>query len=241
VHEVASQSCSLTRVPSRRNSNPATRGLPLEAALDKAKSEDRVLVLGLHGGRAENGELQAMCELRGDSIHRLRLGVVESRFRQCGRQKTLCGICGRRSAGRCVALENLDAAFAKYGRLIAKPARGRIELWPDLRQCKAGSRRGPQRRQDRGISDRAVRRGRGGDLRRAGAARRFGAFIAADRNRSGGRRLRLHGEIPAQIHSGDLSGTISPEISAALMDQGACGRTGRCRAAVIPGPTSSSR
>ena len=24
-----------------------------------------MLVLGLHGGRAENGELQAMCELRG--------------------------------------------------------------------------------------------------------------------------------------------------------------------------------
>ena len=47
------------------NSNPATAACRFEAALDKAKAEDRVLVLGLHGGRAENGELQAMCELRG--------------------------------------------------------------------------------------------------------------------------------------------------------------------------------
>ena len=28
-------------------------------------AENRVLVLGLHGGRAENGELQVMCEARG--------------------------------------------------------------------------------------------------------------------------------------------------------------------------------
>src|SRR4051794_37824091 len=36
----------------------------IEQALDRASTEDRVLVLGLHGGTAENGELQAMCELR---------------------------------------------------------------------------------------------------------------------------------------------------------------------------------
>src|SRR5690348_7267642 len=33
----------------------------IEQALDQARTEDRVLVLGLHGGVAENGELQAMC------------------------------------------------------------------------------------------------------------------------------------------------------------------------------------
>ncbi|MBC7577606.1 MAG: D-alanine--D-alanine ligase, partial [Tardiphaga sp.] len=37
----------------------------LTQALDQAKAENRVLLLGLHGGTAENGELQAMCELRG--------------------------------------------------------------------------------------------------------------------------------------------------------------------------------
>ena len=34
-------------------------------ALDRAKPRDRVLVLGMHGGMAENGELQVMCEMRG--------------------------------------------------------------------------------------------------------------------------------------------------------------------------------
>eukprot|EP01035_Chromulina_nebulosa_P062067 gene62067-84889_t len=37
----------------------------LAQALDLAKAERRLLVLGLHGGSAENGELQAMCEVRG--------------------------------------------------------------------------------------------------------------------------------------------------------------------------------
>jgi len=65
VHEVASQKLLSHTRPFEDEFKPGNRGLPLEAALDKAKSEDRVLVLGLHGGRAENGELQAMCELRG--------------------------------------------------------------------------------------------------------------------------------------------------------------------------------
>src|ERR1700745_4272533 len=40
-------------------------GRNIEEALDRAKAEDRLFVLGLHGGRAENGELQVMCEMRG--------------------------------------------------------------------------------------------------------------------------------------------------------------------------------
>jgi D-alanine-D-alanine ligase len=40
-------------------------GKTIEQALDQAKTDCRLLVLGLHGGRAENGELQAMCEYRG--------------------------------------------------------------------------------------------------------------------------------------------------------------------------------
>jgi D-alanine-D-alanine ligase len=54
-------------------------------------------------------------------LHRVRLGVVASGVRQNGGQ-TLCGDCGGdRAEG--VALEDIDAAFAEYGRLIAKPAR----------------------------------------------------------------------------------------------------------------------
>ena len=44
---------------------PAGRGVGLDVALDQARADDRLLVLGLHGGRAENGELQALCEMRG--------------------------------------------------------------------------------------------------------------------------------------------------------------------------------
>ena len=48
---------------------PFTPGTPslatIEQALDQARREDRLLVLGLHGGSAENGELQVMCESRG--------------------------------------------------------------------------------------------------------------------------------------------------------------------------------
>src|SRR2546430_14491799 len=65
VHDVSSKALLEHARPFEEEFKPGTRGLPLEAALDKARAEDRVLVLGLHGGRAENGELQAMCELRG--------------------------------------------------------------------------------------------------------------------------------------------------------------------------------
>src|SRR6185437_2742217 len=37
----------------------------IERALDRAQAEGRLLVIGMHGGMAENGELQAMCETRG--------------------------------------------------------------------------------------------------------------------------------------------------------------------------------
>src|SRR5437667_2437435 len=68
VHEVASQQLLGHARPFEDEFKPGNRGLPLEAALDKARAEDRVLVLGLHGGRAENGELQAMCEPSGDPL-----------------------------------------------------------------------------------------------------------------------------------------------------------------------------
>ena len=93
----------------------------IEAALDQAKGEDRLLVLGLHGGRAENGELQAMCELRGipftgsgsASSHLAFDKVAAKRFAAIAGVKTPAG----------VMLEDIDAAFAEYGKLIAKPAR----------------------------------------------------------------------------------------------------------------------
>src|SRR5438552_9606132 len=121
VHEVASQKLLSHARPFEDEFKPGNRGLPLEAALDKARAEDRVLVLGLHGGRAENGELQAMCELRGipftgsgSASSNLALDKVAAK-----RFVAIAGVATPAS----VTLEHLDAAFAEYGRLIAKPAR----------------------------------------------------------------------------------------------------------------------
>src|SRR3954463_1405954 len=121
VHEVASQKLLEHSRPFEDEFKPGNRGLPLAAALDKVKAEDRVLVLGLHGGRAENGELQAMCELRG--VPFTGSGSASSNLafdkEAAKRFAVIAGVAPPAS----VALENLDAAFAEYGKLIAKPAR----------------------------------------------------------------------------------------------------------------------
>lgn len=93
----------------------------LSEALDRARTEDRVLVLGLHGGRAENGELQLMCELRGvpftgsssASSHLAFDKVAAKRF----------AVLGGVTAAEGVALADAEAALARYGKLIAKPVK----------------------------------------------------------------------------------------------------------------------
>ena len=100
---------------------PAGRGVGLDVALDQARADDRLLVLGLHGGRAENGELQAMCEIRGvaftgsgsASSHLAFDKVAAKRFAAIAGVKTSVG----------VALEDAERALAEYGKLVAKPAR----------------------------------------------------------------------------------------------------------------------
>jgi D-alanine-D-alanine ligase len=99
--------------------NPGIGGI--EQALDQAVTENRLLVLGLHGGMAENGELQAMCELRGlpftgsgsASSHLAFDKVAAKRF------AAIAGL----GAPADVALQDAERALAEYGRLIAKPAR----------------------------------------------------------------------------------------------------------------------
>jgi len=96
-------------------------GRSVEEALDRAKAEGRLLVLGLHGGRAENGELQVMCEMRGiaftgsgsASSHIAFDKIIAKRFAAIAGVKTTTGI----------AVDEIDSAFARYGKLIAKPAR----------------------------------------------------------------------------------------------------------------------
>jgi D-alanine-D-alanine ligase len=121
VHEVRSQHLLDHARPFEHEFKPTGRGVALEPALDKARIEDRVMVLGLHGGRAENGELQAMCEMRGiaftgsgsASSHLAFDKVAAKRFASLAGVKAPDGI----------ALEDIEAAFAEHGRLIAKPAK----------------------------------------------------------------------------------------------------------------------
>jgi len=122
VHEVQPQALRSHARPFEDAFNPGTPRIgAIEAALDRAKAEDRLLVLGLHGGRAENGELQAMCELRGIPFTGSGSASSYLAFDKVG-AKRFAAIAGVK-APEGVALDDLDAAFAEYGKLIAKPAR----------------------------------------------------------------------------------------------------------------------
>lgn len=94
-------------------------GGTIDQALDQAKADGRLFVLALHGGRAENGELQAMCEMRripftgsGSASSHLAFDKVAA--------KRFAAIAGVKSPPS-IALEDMEAALAEYGRLIAKP------------------------------------------------------------------------------------------------------------------------
>ena len=121
VHDVRSEALLNHARPFEDEFKPGNRGVALEQALDQAHVEDRLLVIGLHGGRAENGELQAMCEMLGipftgsgsASSHLAFDKIAAKRF------AALAGV----KAPKDVVLEQLDAAFAEYGKLIAKPVR----------------------------------------------------------------------------------------------------------------------
>ena len=93
----------------------------IEQAMDQAAAEDRLLVLALHGGRAENGELQAMCEIRGvpftgsgsAASHLAFDKIAAKRFARIGGVTCATGI----------ALDDAESAFVEYGKLVAKPVR----------------------------------------------------------------------------------------------------------------------
>jgi D-alanine-D-alanine ligase len=121
VHETQAKTLTGHARPFEHDFKPGGHriGTTIEEALDQAKADDRLLVLGLHGGRAENGELQAACEFRGipftgsgsASSHLAFDKVAAKRFAAIAGVKAPAG----------VALENIEEALAEYGRLIAKP------------------------------------------------------------------------------------------------------------------------
>lgn len=88
-------------------------------ALDRAG--DRVLVLGLHGGSAENGEFQVLAEARGVPFTGSGSAASHLAFDKVA-AKRFAAIAGVHSPAG-ISLSELDAAFAEHGSLIAKPAR----------------------------------------------------------------------------------------------------------------------
>jgi D-alanine-D-alanine ligase len=122
VHEVRPEKLQSHARPFEQPFKPGDHGIGgIEQALDRAKAEQRLLVLGLHGGMAENGELQAMCEMReipftgsGSASSHLAFDKVAAK-----RFAAIAGVMAPAGIG----LEDLETALAEYGRLIAKPAR----------------------------------------------------------------------------------------------------------------------
>ena len=93
----------------------------LPEALDHARAEGRALVLGMHGGAAENGEVQAMCERRGLAFTGSGSASSNLAFDKIA-AKRFAAIWGVPIAAG-IALADMEAALDRYGKLIAKPAR----------------------------------------------------------------------------------------------------------------------
>ena len=122
VHETRSEALLNHSRPFEDPFRPGTPSIGrIEAALDRAKADNRVLVLGLHGGTAENGELQAMCEMRGIAFTGSGSASSHLAFDKIA-AKRFAAIAGVQAPAS-VALEDLESALARYGRLIAKPVR----------------------------------------------------------------------------------------------------------------------
>jgi D-alanine-D-alanine ligase len=122
VHETSSEVLLKHARPFEEPFRPGTPSLGnIEQALDRARAEDRLLVLGLHGGTAENGELQAMCEMRGIAFTGSGSASSHLAFDKVA-AKRFAAIAGVKAPPG-VALEDIEQALADYGKLIAKPAK----------------------------------------------------------------------------------------------------------------------
>ncbi len=92
----------------------------VDEAMAHAATEGRVLVLGQHGGSAENGEIQLVAEAHGVPFTGSGSAASHLAFDKTAAKRfaALAGVYSPSS----VTLEDLDEAFAHYGKLIAKPA-----------------------------------------------------------------------------------------------------------------------
>jgi len=122
VHETSSEVLLGHSRPFEEPFQPGTPSLGgIVRALDQAQADNRLLVLGMHGGMAENGELQAMCEMRGIPFTGSGSASSHLAFDKVA-AKRFAAIAGVRATID-VPLDQAERALAEYGRLIAKPAR----------------------------------------------------------------------------------------------------------------------
>jgi D-alanine-D-alanine ligase len=122
VHETNSGTLLKHARPFEESFKPGTPNLGrIEQALDKAGAENRVFVLGLHGSTAEDGVLQAMCEVRGIAFTGSGSASSHLAFDKIA-AKRFAAIAGVKAPPG-VMLGDIEPALVEHGRLIAKPAR----------------------------------------------------------------------------------------------------------------------
>lgn len=120
VHEAESAALSAHQRPFEIDF-PATGAAigSIEAALDRAAAEGRVLVLALHGGAAENGELGALAEPRGVAFTGTGAAASRLAFDKAA-TKAVVAEAGVVAPGT-VTTETAAEGLERYGRLVAKP------------------------------------------------------------------------------------------------------------------------
>ena len=175
-------------------------------------------MLGLHGGRAENGELQAMCEMRGipftgsgsASSHLAFDKVAAKRF------AAIAGV----TAPAGVALEDIEAALAEYGKLIAKPAKDGSSyglIFVNAKQDLVAVRNAAK------TEDYLIEPFIAGVEATCGVLEQLGRFgdgAAADRDHPGGRRRSTTPPNISRKSTQEICpGRFTPEITAQFMDQ----------------------
>jgi D-alanine-D-alanine ligase len=91
----------------------------IEAALDRAASEGRVLVLAQHGGAAENGALAALAEARGVAFTGSGAAASKLAFDKAATKAVVSKV--GVAVPPTVSVETAPDDFARIGRLVAKP------------------------------------------------------------------------------------------------------------------------
>jgi len=122
VYEIESEALLRHSRPFEEPFKPDDRRVGgIKQALDQARAENRVAGARLARRTAENGELQAMCELRGIPFTGSGSASSHLAFDKVA-AKRFAAIAGVKAPAD-VVLAQAEAALAEHGKLIAKPTR----------------------------------------------------------------------------------------------------------------------